>query len=122
MKVVHRLVQRTRVDKAVNQPNERRVEVWLCVKTCLFINALEEPFWLVDLPSLECLDGALMVQGALRKRVVVGGRVGVERLDLALDLRLQALELRDLVAAQAPVESRSRDRAGLMNARMTASR
>ena len=30
---------------------------------------------------------------------------GLERLDLALDLRLQALELGDLVAAQAPVQS-----------------
>ena len=45
LKVVHRLVQRARVGKAVNQPNERRGDVWRCVKTCLFINALDEPCW-----------------------------------------------------------------------------
>lgn len=28
------------------------------VKTRLFINALNEQFWLVDLPAFECLDGA----------------------------------------------------------------
>ena len=44
LKVVHRLVQRARVGKAVNQANARRVEVLLCVKTWLFINALDEPY------------------------------------------------------------------------------
>ena len=49
------------------------------VKTRLFANALDEQIWLVDLASLECLDGALMIQGALRNMVVVGGQVWLKR-------------------------------------------
>ena len=53
--------------------------MYLLVETRMFMNALDKQFWLVDLPAFECLDGALMVQGALRNMVVVGGQVLGER-------------------------------------------
>lgn len=49
------------------------------VKSRMFINALEEQFWAIDLPAFDCLDGALMVQGALGNVVVAGGQVLGER-------------------------------------------
>ena len=52
--------------------------MWV-IKSRMFVNALDEQFWAIDLPALECLDGALMVQGALRNMVVVGGQLLGER-------------------------------------------
>ena len=43
------------------------------------MNALDEQFWVLDLPALESLDRALMVQGALGNVVVVSGQVLGER-------------------------------------------
>ena len=51
----------------------------VAVKTRLFINALDEQFWLVDLPAFERLDGALVGQGALGNVMVVGQHILIER-------------------------------------------
>ena len=51
----------------------------LSVKTRLFINPLDEQFWLIDLPALECLDRALVIQGALGNVMVVGQQILIER-------------------------------------------
>ena len=45
----------------------------------MFINALDEQIWVIDLPAFECLDGALMVQGTLGDVMVVCGQVLGER-------------------------------------------
>ena len=45
------------------------------VKSRLFVNLLNEQFWSFRLPSFQCLNGCLVLQGALRNEVVVGGQV-----------------------------------------------
>ena len=45
----------------------------------MFTNALDEQFWISELPSLECLDGAWMIQGVLRNEMVAGVQVLHER-------------------------------------------
>ena len=47
----------------------------LSVKTRVFINVFDEQIGVSFAPSLEGLDGRLMVQRALRDAVVVGGKV-----------------------------------------------
>ena len=47
----------------------------LIVKTRVFINVFDEQIGGSFAPSLEGLDGRLMVQSALREAVVVGGKV-----------------------------------------------
>ena len=55
------------------------VDCGLTVKTREFINVFDEQFGVSLVPSLEGLDGRLMVQSALRDAVVVGGKVLGER-------------------------------------------
>ena len=70
----------------------------------MFINALDEQTWVIDLPAFECLDGALMVQGTLGDVMVVGGQIlgehGIEvgsageagLLDQVADAAVEALD------------------------------
>ena len=77
---------------------------FLRVKSRIYINAFDEQFWIVDLPSLECLDGPWMSQGVLRNEMVAAAQVlhqrGIEvgrageagLLDQVADAAIEALD------------------------------